>query len=121
MDDASANTKEVSHDEFGPLRSQCDELLASEHVDKAIALAIQRLFHTAETTMLDLRHTKDHEIERLRHDLELARVTHRNADMLGSLASDVSQLKAQREEDARTSARLSEAIKTVEQMHGKKK
>lgn len=79
-------------DEFAPLRDQCDALTSAENVDKSVALGIVRLFHTAETAMLALRFTKDQEIEKLRHELDLTRVTHRNAEMLDSIRADVAKL-----------------------------
>lgn len=96
-------------DEFTPLRAQCDGLLANPTVEKDVALGILRLLHSAQTMLLELRHAKDQEADRLRHELELLRVTHRSAERVDTLAADVAQLSKWRHEDSR---RISEAVET---------
>lgn len=80
-------------DEFVALRMQCDKLIASEHVDKSVALGILKLLHAAETMMLELRFAKDQEASSLRHELNVLQMTNRNADMMNSLTVDVSAIK----------------------------
>lgn len=118
MDDDDSSTQrtvslappdEPPADEFAPLRTQCDGLLAIPTVEKDVALGILRLLHSAQTMLLELRHAKDQEADRLRHELELLRVTHRSAERVDTLAADVAQLGKWRHEDSR---RVSEAVDT---------
>ena len=102
-------------DDFLGIRAQCETLLEHEAVDKDVALGILRLFHTAETKLLEARHEQKREAERLRHDLELVKVTHQNTQRISALVDDVERLKATRDEDARA---VSELFETVEMYKG---
>lgn len=82
-------------DDFAALRTQCDALISGEHVDKAAALGILKLFQRAETMMLEMRFAKDQELENLRHELRLVQMMNKHNKMLESLASDTTQLRAQ--------------------------
>ena len=104
----------TSADEFLVLRSQCDALVAGENIDKAVALGILKLFHVAETMMRELRFSKDQELEKLRHEIAVIQMLHRNAEMLESLASCTTQLKAHREEDAQQMRDLSATVRALQ-------
>ena len=95
-------TPESAAYEFAALRAQCDALVHGDQVDKEVALGIIKLFHTSETMMLALRFAKQQEVDKLRHELDLTRVTHRNIEMMQSLAEDVARLKVERKDDNNT-------------------
>ena len=79
--------------DFSALRVQCDQLISSEHVDKDVALGILKLLHAAETMMLQMRYTNENELGKLRHELDLVRMTSRNSEMVSSLSSDIHKTK----------------------------
>lgn len=111
---SSIDPPPTSADEFLVLRSQCDALVSGENIDKAVALGILKLFHVAETMMRELRFSKDQELEKLRHEIAVIQMLHRNAEMLDSLASDTTQLKAHREEHAQQLRDLTATVRAMQ-------
>ena len=100
-----ADEAKEQEDAFSSLREQCDALVGGEKMDKEVALGVMRLFHQAETATLALRHAKEKEAAKLRHELELMQRTHRQAGMLDALATDVASLKvSQRDVEAQVQA-----------------
>ena len=88
------------------LRTACDALIAVDTIDKGAALGIVRLTHRAEMLLLQERHSKDREIARLNHEMEVVRVTSRHADAINEAASESRAIRAEME---RSIAALSEA------------
>ena len=86
------------------LRSQCEELTSSTTVDRDTALGILRLFHSAE--LLHEQHKRNHEVERVQHDLALLRQSCQNTEVLDDMARQIAHLKAQLVEMQETVAHL---------------
>ena len=74
------------------VQRQCDELVGADAIDKKAALGIVRIHHAMETRFIQLRYERDAEIERLRSELQITRLSHRQAEMLNTLSSDVVRL-----------------------------
>lgn len=109
-------------DGFAALRAQCDTLIADERIDKAVALGIIKLFHSAETMLREQHFASQQEAEKLRHDLHLLEVTHRHNSMVESLASDTARLKQQHTDDVQQlSQRLSSCQSAIEGLQQKKR
>ena len=76
------------------MQAECDALVSSDNVDKDTALGIARLHSAMERHALRQHHDLMTQIECLRCELMLLRLTHRNADMLTDITADVGRLKA---------------------------
>ena len=81
--------------ELDELRAQCDALISTDEVDKKNALAIMSLFHSATTMILNERHERAQEIARMAHELELLRLSCRNADVMEASTKDIAALQQQ--------------------------
>lgn len=77
------------------LKADCDLIITSETIEKNNALDIIRLYHNMEKLYLNLECTKDKEIEELKKQLDISKLTHRQSEMIESLSSD--NLKCKRE------------------------
>lgn len=106
-------------DGLASLHRQCDAIVGTEQVDKTVALGIVRLLHSAETMLLELRHAKDQEIERLRHDLAVVTMGRKYAEMVQSLSEDHATMQRQHEQLAATVQRLDTALR--EQLSAKRR
>ena len=76
------------------LKSDCDLIITSENIEKNNALDIIKLYHNMEKLYLNLEYTKDKEIEELKKQLDISKLTHKQSEMIESLSSD--NLKCQR-------------------------
>ena len=101
---------ESASSELDELRAQCDALILTDEIDKKNALAIMSLFHCAITLILHERHERAQEIARMNHELEMLRLSCRNADMLESSIKDISLLKHQVGEHATTISNLESSM-----------
>ena len=73
------------------IRQQCNVLVRSNKVDKEAALQILRIQHAMETIFFNLRHTSSSEIEVLRNELTVTKLTHTNASAISDLTQDSSR------------------------------
>lgn len=76
------------------LKADCDLIITSETIEKNNALDIIRLYHNMEKLYLNLECTKDKEIEELKKQLDITKLTHKQSEMIESLSAD--NLKCQR-------------------------
>tara|TARA_A100001015_G_scaffold279041_1_gene339824 strand:+ start:797 stop:1162 length:366 start_codon:yes stop_codon:yes gene_type:complete len=80
---------------FESLKLDCDSIITSDNIEKNSALDIIKLYHNMEKLYLNLECMKDKEIEELKKQLDISKLTHKQSEMIESLSSD--NLKCQRE------------------------
>jgi hypothetical protein len=93
------------------IESRCDALTSMQSVDKTIALEVLKLYHSMETAYIQMKHDKDHEIERLKHSLAMEQVTHKHADTILTMQQ---KIEAQ---DARIGQLEQDCLKLHEESH----
>ena len=112
-------------DEFEEIGTQCDALISGEHIDKSVALGIVKLFHAAQTALLEQRYLHNQELEKLRHELSIVQVTHGRHTTVEQLAADIAQLKQQHAQQAMQSLKTVDDLKScrtaVETLSARKK
>lgn len=80
---------EEENPEYDEITSQCDSLINSETINKEEALQILKLFHSAEKKFLEMMFLKQKEVDRLKNDLVIIKLTNKNAEMLQQLSQDL--------------------------------
>jgi len=75
--------------EYDEITSQCDSLINSETINKDEALKILKLFHSAEKKFLEMMFLKQKEIDGLKNELVIIKLTNKNAEMLQQLSQDL--------------------------------
>ena len=99
----------------GDIKRRAEQLISNERIEKDAAIGFIKIFHDLETLLLHAQHAKERENERLRNDLEVSKLTHKQAEMIDSLATDVRQLTIKVEA---TEERLRRAEANLEQVAG---
>ena len=89
VEEYSAEEDQVS---FSIIKKNCNDLLNSENVDKSAALSILKLQHSMENLYKEHMYEKEKDIQSLRNDLVVTKLTHTQAEMIEKLSSDVSSL-----------------------------
>jgi hypothetical protein len=71
------------------ITSQCDSLINSETINKDEALKILKLFHSAEKKFLEMMFVKQKEVDSLKNELIIIKLTNKNTEMLQQLSQDL--------------------------------
>ena len=58
------------HSPFYTLRTKCDKLVRSDHVDKSTGIEVLQIFHEIESTFLNLNRAFQRHIVRLRQEMQ---------------------------------------------------
>lgn len=95
------------NNDYESIKSKCNQLVSSEKIEKSEALEILNLFHEAEKKYLEMLFVKQKEIDTLKNELVVVRLTHKSADQIQSLTQDVSKLERN----------ISSLTSTVEQLN----
>lgn len=93
--DQSPSFVDLSDDDVDlkTIRGQCDVLVRSKAVDKEAALQILRIQHAMETLFFNLRHTTSRDLDTLRNELTVTKLTHTNASAINDLGQDSARSK----------------------------
>tara|TARA_B100001989_G_C24550433_1_gene474151 strand:- start:3104 stop:3451 length:348 start_codon:yes stop_codon:yes gene_type:complete len=75
--------------EYEEITSQCDSLINSETINKEEALKILKLFHSAEKKFLEMMFLKQKEVDSLKNELIIIKLTNKNTEMLQQLSQDL--------------------------------
>ena len=82
-------------DDLAPLRQKCcDVLTSTDSIDKTNAMTLLQLFHDFESLVMSERHRRNHDVERMQHELSLLRLSSQHAESLADLSREVASLKA---------------------------
>lgn len=79
------------NNDYESIKAKCNQLVSSEKIEKSEALEILNLFHEAEKKYLEMLFVKQKEIDTLKNELVVVRLTHKSADHIQSLTQDVSK------------------------------
>jgi hypothetical protein len=79
--------------DFDAIRKQCIQLIQADDIHKADALNILKLFHCAEKKYLEMLFLKQKEIDTLRNELTIVRLTHKNTDLIQEVSQDSLKLQ----------------------------
>ena len=71
------------------ITSQCDSLINSETINKDESLKILKLFHSAEKKFLEMFFLKQKEVDSLKNELIIIKLTNKNTEMLQQLSQDL--------------------------------
>ena len=82
-------TEDEENIEYEEITSQCDSLINSETINKEEALKILKLFHATERKFLEMMFLKQKEIDGLKNELVIIKLTNKNTDMLQQLSQDL--------------------------------
>tara|TARA_B100000161_G_C33367325_1_gene331685 strand:- start:57 stop:404 length:348 start_codon:yes stop_codon:yes gene_type:complete len=83
------NTEDEENIEYEEITSQCDSLINSETINKDEALKILKLFHAAEKRFLEMMFVKQKEVDSLKNELIIIKLTNKNTEMLQQLSQDL--------------------------------
>ena len=75
--------------EYEEISSQCDSLINSDTINKEEALKILKLFHAAEKKFLEMMFLKQKEVDSLKNELIIVKLTNKNTEMLQQLSQDL--------------------------------
>ena len=79
--------------ELEAVRKDVDVLISQEGIDKTTALGVLKLLHKMENMLLRAQFEGERTIETLRNELTVSKLTHKQADMLETLSSDVANAR----------------------------
>lgn len=83
------NSDEEENIEYEEISSQCDSLINSETINKEEALKILKLFHATEKKFLEMMFLKQKEVDGLKNELIIIKLTNKNTEMLQQLSQDL--------------------------------
>ena len=75
--------------EYGEITSECDYLINSDTINKEEALKILKLFHATEKKFLEMMFLKQKEVDSLKNELIIIKLTNKNTEMLQQLSQDL--------------------------------
>ena len=75
--------------EYGEITSECDSLINSDTINKEEALKILKLFHATEKKFLEMMFLKKKEVDSLKNELIIIKLTNKNTEMLQQLSQDL--------------------------------
>ncbi len=98
------------------IQARCDALTDADEVDKKIALSVLKLHHAMEKQLVRLCRDKDNEIEKLRRELMIEKLSHSRSETLETLVNtcqrqsvEISTLSGQVNELKAASRRLDDS------------
>ena len=74
------------------IKQNCESLITSPNIEKKDALDILKLYHGMEKIIYDIQSSKDKEIESLKNELTIVKITNKNVEIFDSLTSDNKKL-----------------------------
>ena len=84
---------ELPMKECESIRSQCNQLIANETIDKETALGIMQLQFSMEHLVLSTYHAKQHEVEQLNNELKLVQMSSSLLEQVNTLSENLSTLQ----------------------------
>ena len=75
------------------IRSQCDELIANEKIDKAIALGMLRVLHSMECLQRESEHSRQLEVNELTHQLSILKMQNKTGEIEARITKRESEAK----------------------------
>ena len=86
------NTEEPEYVEeinyYADINDQCNRLVDTEKIQKEEALKILNLFHDAEKKFLEMLYSKQREIESLKNEIVVLKLTNKNTEVIQQLCND---------------------------------
>lgn len=73
---------------YTDIKEQCNCLVETEKIQKEEALKILNLFHDAEKKFLEMIYCKQREIESLKNDIIVLKLTNKNTEVIQQLCND---------------------------------
>ena len=83
------HTDDEENIEYEEIETQCDSLINSDTINKEEALKILKLFHVAEKKFLEMMFLKEKEVNNLKNELTIIKLTNKNTEMLQQLSQDL--------------------------------
>lgn len=77
--------------QFTEVKKKCEEFIESSNIEKSDALSILKLQHEMEKIVLETLFHKERNIETLKHEMDILKLSNRNAEILEKTTSDLSK------------------------------
>ena len=88
MDENDSVDTYEENPEYDTIKTQCDALITTDSIQKEEALNILKMFHSSEKKYMEMMFAKQKEIDNLRNELTIVRLTNKNAELLQQLSQD---------------------------------
>lgn len=86
--DECTDLNPLEYTDFSRIRDQCNTLVQSDSVQKDAALQILRLHHAMETIFHKMLYEKNSQLEALKSELVVTKLTHTHANAIDSLTTE---------------------------------
>ena len=74
---------------FEEIRTKCETLISSSKIEKDDSLNILKLQFEIELLAVNMIHSKDKQLEHLKHEIELQKAINKNSELLQIMSSDI--------------------------------
>ena len=105
--------KKERESKFEQVRKKCDGFIESSTIEKSDALTILKLQHEMEKLVIETLFQKERNIETLKHEMDILRLSNKNAELLEKLNFDLSKCQKSIQELEQKNSLLEQRLETV--------